>query len=378
MCGFPRITALKEFLPYVQYKDEIGVNYGNGFVCIAYNVAFPDTFENSMLRECRGIVFDSDTGRVLRRPFHKFFNLNEKEETQLAKLKNIPIAAVAEKVDGTMIAPFLLNGEIYWGTKRCAFDFHIHIKTVMEHRFPEVVAFVTECLNLGVSPLFEFHDPDFSGSVIVIRYSDIKMDLLAIRDMESGNYYDDRLIRAIADRYGISIAEKFDHFSTLESIVETLENTTGQEGVVVTLQNNEKLKIKSPWYVKRHKVKELFTRKHIMAQLTLDCAEVSIDDVASYIEDEDRKAFKAFAKELHESMAIVAQWTESTAKSFDNKKDFAMSSLRTYPFSSIVFKLIEDRGTDVFDLVVDDLKKKLSKEARFLEWKSKVELLKES
>ena len=52
-----------------------------GFTVIDYQVMMPDTFPpltdeiSALRRECRGIKFGTD-GKILARPFHKFFNLN--------------------------------------------------------------------------------------------------------------------------------------------------------------------------------------------------------------------------------------------------------------------------------------------------------------
>ena len=51
---------------------------------INYVVSTPETFAtmndigDAIRRECRGMIFDGDTGIIISRPYHKFFNAGEK------------------------------------------------------------------------------------------------------------------------------------------------------------------------------------------------------------------------------------------------------------------------------------------------------------
>ena len=69
-------------------------------------------------RECRGLLVDRESGRVLARRFHKFFNLDEFPETTLPR--QTPLSenvVVTEKVDGSLVSPFLEGGEMKWATR---------------------------------------------------------------------------------------------------------------------------------------------------------------------------------------------------------------------------------------------------------------------
>ena len=98
------------------FGDYVSFDYKN-----ATPVAFPDPWEPGrrrkarerwMLaarRECRGLLVSSSTGEVLARRFHKFFNVNETNETaedrlNLADLSGVTVAA---KLDGSLSSPFL-------------------------------------------------------------------------------------------------------------------------------------------------------------------------------------------------------------------------------------------------------------------------------
>jgi len=67
-------------------------------------------------RECRGIVFGND-GKVIARRFHKFFNVNETDETLSTKINLNRPFVITEKLDGTMISPYFTESKLRYATK---------------------------------------------------------------------------------------------------------------------------------------------------------------------------------------------------------------------------------------------------------------------
>ena len=68
-------------LPHIQGRSDFVVAVRDGYTVIDYVYALPDSFDNPYRLECGGIKFAPD-GSVLARPFHKFFNIGEKPDTQ--------------------------------------------------------------------------------------------------------------------------------------------------------------------------------------------------------------------------------------------------------------------------------------------------------
>ena len=114
---FPHITNISNVLPAIDGRDEFVVADKGSYTVINYNVMMADTFPPviqelldagheqddyaRIRRECRGIIFDSNTGDIIRRPFHKFFNVNEREETQDHVIDLSRPHAILEKLDGS-------------------------------------------------------------------------------------------------------------------------------------------------------------------------------------------------------------------------------------------------------------------------------------
>ena len=103
------INAFNDILrtkPEISLKMEI-VNGKIEVGIISYNMEKSNTFDTELARECRGITFRLDTGDLISRPFHKFFNINEKPFTQAAKIDWQNIIYISEKIDGVLAVPVL-------------------------------------------------------------------------------------------------------------------------------------------------------------------------------------------------------------------------------------------------------------------------------
>ena len=87
--SFPIIRNIRDVLPALEGRDEFIVAERDGFSIIQYMVQMPDSFNmtgpddvyGAIRRECRGMIFCNRTGDILRRPFFKFFNMGERQET---------------------------------------------------------------------------------------------------------------------------------------------------------------------------------------------------------------------------------------------------------------------------------------------------------
>ena len=106
---FPEIRTIGDVLPAIAGRDEFVVAERDFGTVINYLVAMPDTFKmegpddviGAIRRECRGLIFDTE-GNIMSRPYHKFFNVNEKEETQSHRLDLTRAHTVMDKLDGSM------------------------------------------------------------------------------------------------------------------------------------------------------------------------------------------------------------------------------------------------------------------------------------
>jgi RNA ligase len=92
--GMPKISTLVKPFYHKAYDGQIGFNY----TPVAHNTlhAYPHGW-TPVLRQCRGIVFHGPTGKLLAKPFPKFFNYGEHPES--TDLPDGPVETTA-KEDG--------------------------------------------------------------------------------------------------------------------------------------------------------------------------------------------------------------------------------------------------------------------------------------
>ncbi len=100
--NFPTITHIDDVLRVVKDNPNISVYTKDEYVVVDYILNTPDLFNHPIEKECRGIIFSALTGKLLRRPLHKFFNLNERPESSSDNLNMDKHHAVLEKLDGCL------------------------------------------------------------------------------------------------------------------------------------------------------------------------------------------------------------------------------------------------------------------------------------
>ena len=209
------------------------------------------TFDIPAALECRGITFDK-FGAVVSRPLHKFFNVGEKEETQPHKLLGrTDIAAVFEKLDGSMIATAFVDGELLWRSKK-SFNSEV-VKLAKEHLArPEnasISRFAHEVASQGLTAIFELTHPK---ARIVVAQDQPQLRLLHVRDNLSGAYVMLDRQHPVHDLIAEHAVPRFDGL-TMPELMASLETMTDCEGYVVQFANGDMVKIKCPWYLRLHR-----------------------------------------------------------------------------------------------------------------------------
>ena len=192
----------------------------------------------------RGLITDLE-GNVVARPFKKFFNIDEREET---KIENLPTETpdVYTKYDGSL-------GILYFdGDKPCiatrgSFNSEqavwatqwIQTKMVSRSDFLE-----------GYTYLFEIIYPE---NRIVVDYGGAQtLILLAVINTKDGTekFYPD----AEAQRLGFQCAER-KSFDSVQKIVEACDQLdSNEEGFVLVYPDGFRVKIKGREYVRLHKL----------------------------------------------------------------------------------------------------------------------------
>jgi RNA ligase len=263
--------------PEIRFKQEI--IDGITVEIVTYMIGNDELWKIPLALEARGITFNAETGECICRPFEKFFNLiGETNYSQTLNL-NTDIIECFEKRDGSMITPVLINNKIFWKTKK-TFSSDVSI-LASQLVTPEIEAFSKKCLESDCTPIFEFTHPE---SKIVIDYpTHDNFTLLAIRSIKTGQYIPYKFIKDIAESYGnIAVIKQYE--KSWDEICQDIETLDNFEGYVLILKNNVRVKVKTSWYKRNHRIMTDLRERDVVEMVLDD----TVDDLKSLLISENK------------------------------------------------------------------------------------------
>ena len=336
---FPLITHIDEVLAAIEGREEFIVKHCPvaDVKIINYLVNFEDTFppvtdrRTALLRECRGITFCAKTGRVMSRKFHKFFNLGERPETLPENVDFTQPHRYLEKLDGSMITPLLVDGEVRWCTKMGLTPVAAPVDVFTADK-PGYLEFAKHCMAHGWTPIFEWCS---RKQRIVIDYPVDRLVLLAMRENVTGQYMPRIQMHEEADAYGVEIVGTSPVLTGFDQIaLDDVRELEGEEGKVYSFEGGElhghKVKVKGSWYLQLHKTLDHLRFEKDVIRLILD---EKLDDAKPFLPADLVASSDDFAREIFTGLRKLASDLHWEAQAdFDNfnggKKKFAERVMR--------------------------------------------------
>lgn len=381
---FPIIRNINDVLPAIQGRDEFVVADKGSYTVINYNVMMADTFPDvetdfdefsssvdpniaKIRRECRGIIFDTATGDIIRRPFHKFFNVNEREETQDHVVDLSRPHAILEKLDGSMCSVFAHEGKLVWGTKMVAHDFHEMIEQFVSKSEINYEEFCWELINSRHTPIFEWMHPQ---KRIVIDYGkEPTLILTAIREIESGRYLSQDAVHDLALGYYIPVVRAFEPQTDMKAFLDYVRDLEDLEGFVVRFDDGHMLKLKCHWYLQIHKAKEAILQDRNIVEIILN---EKLDDVKAHLPAEDRDRLTQFESDFNHAFNwvianILGAHKEIEASGID-RKTFALTKSASYDQYTrpILFRMFGGHvPPNLREIVADTIRSNLGRTAKY-------------
>lgn len=320
----PTITHIDDVLPSVKDRTDFVVADKGDYTVIDYVYALPDSFDDPIRRECRGIKFGRD-GRILARPLNKFFNIGEREETQPAAIDFNEPHSVTEKLDGTMIHPAIIDGEVVFMTRMGRTDHALRA----ERHLTEHVRDMAACLlDRGFTPIYEWTAPD---NRIVVRYGESALTLLAIRDIETGDYLPHEEIAESARCQRIPhVAHHAPRHNSAADFLAYARAIQGAEGFVVRFDSGLWVKAKGEDYVLKHRAKDSIMHEKNILALVLSGG---VDDVLPLLDDADADAVREYAAAVEGGVDWMAKFIDVAVEDGQHmaQKDFAVSVVAKQP-----------------------------------------------
>lgn len=342
---------------FEKLTEELGIkvkHYPEGLTTLNYcQINSPKT--NPIVMECRGLILETATLKVVCRSFDRFFNLGEAPETQ--EHIDMNEATLYEKVDGSLIRIYHWNDTWYAATRGTAFaesqvnGFDLTFKDLVNKALrvsevgnigdwnrtdPSVIGFQWWCdiyLQRSKTYLFELTSME---NRVVTRYEGTHLWFLGIRDTETGEYCNQGSLSDEAQieymrGFGAYIPNTY-KFSTIEKCVEVAKTLPDlQEGYVLYQDGKPVCKIKSPAYVAVHHLRGEGLNPKRMAQLVLT------GELPEYLKyfPEDELVFDPYLEALFElERDMKCDW--KSYRDLPTQKEFAMA-VKDLPYSSVLF-----------------------------------------
>jgi RNA ligase len=389
---FPVIKHINDVLPAIEGRSEFFVADKGSYTVINYHVNFDDTFpplkvaggspkmraermlHNKLLRECRGIIFDAE-GKLISRRLHKFFNVGEREETKFEKLPWDKPYTIMDKLDGSMITPLYL-GDLRWGTKMGPTEVSDQVEEFVKHD-ARYVCFADIINDLGATPIFEWCS---NKQRIVVDHKEDELILTHIRWNETGEYWSRHMVAFAAKDFHIPVVNTW-HSEDWppETLLDVVKRLEGEEGVVVQFHDGSMVKIKSDWYVRIHRAKDMIrTERHTLACILNN----EIDDLLPILEEDDVKRIRDLETEFKEGIehaGWLAYVNLKTAQSSGmDRKTFALEVAPKLNdmVKSIVFKFFDKKDAGFPEcerMMLDFGKKALHSEKDYDIFKRRIE-----
>lgn len=317
-------TYLRSGKTFEQLEAEHGVC---AYPCddkIALNYDINAKDSDPLARQCRGLVLRADTFDIVSYPFSRFFNHGQ----GCAATIDWDTAVVEEKLDGTMCNVYHDGNHWHVGTRKRA---EANLETLNGEYTCEAlankaakIAGKTDLQGLmaegdrNKTYVFELTSP---FNQIVVSYDDIKLTLLAVRDLttlleENPRLWADKLCIDVPRLYNVH------SFSDMVDFVNSM-NKAGRidhEGCVVKDAAFNRVKVKDPRYCFANSAHDTVGKswKRVAEAVITGIADDLLPIVPEYMVERLTKMQEGISKAVAETLADYAEINH-----VDNMKEYA-------------------------------------------------------
>lgn len=290
----------------------------------SYRLASYTDFLNPDALECRGHMFEiSEEGkntqpiRLASWPSEKFFNKEENPFTMNLDLSCIQ--SIMVKADGSLISTFVHNNQLKLKSKT-SLSSEQAIDAMKWLDLPENEKFKEELTELALKDYTINMEWCANTNRIVLAYDKPQLTVLNIRDNQSGRYVRS-VIRNVRENsqelllcsYNEIINNWIDYEFPPNTIkfVEDIPNMEGIEGFVIKLSGGQHFKVKTNWYLTRHRNKDSVNNPRQLFEAVLDEA---TDDLKTLFVD-DKVSLKLIT-DMEEKIDKIYNHIVSTVEKF--------------------------------------------------------------
>ncbi len=292
-------------------------------------------------RECRNLILEKDTWKLVARSFFRFFNLHEFPEEH--RQFNWDSFHVTAKADGSLINVFNYKGEWLVTTRGSWADGDVDMtgKTWKELIYAAFPPSRFDRLNPLYSYTFELCSP---YNHIVTKYDDIRLYLLSmfcgeeeLKHVHTQQYFQYE-IAPMSHIVNVFRPQTY-IFSSIEHVQQELDRISAKdvtfEGFVLRDDNNYRIKLKSPNWVVLHHLRgegNLFNPKYLIP-LALENKREELDDVFPECIEIYEEVRLTLEEEQAKLLMVWDKWQDAPSQ-----KEFALGILAETKFPGILFQ----------------------------------------
>jgi RNA ligase len=313
---------------------------------------------NETNRQARGIIFRDD-GTVVARPFPKFFNLGEVSESMVENLPWHEEVEIYEKVDGSCGIGYR---DIVTLECECCDGMGWKLATPgsMESDQAKMGTKILDQYDLrflpeNCTPVFEIIYP---ANRIVVNYKgETFLSLLAIFEL-NGEEWHPRRVDQIAEKCGFRRPARYN--VDLRTQIPFEENS---EGYVARFASGRRVKVKSPAYLRVHRLLDHMSPKGVIELIRGKEYGVTVKELPQGIQ-QDFDDIRAYVQQMHDQLRIEAEDIAARIPEGDRKTQALWIQANTpNALTGVVFGLLDKKsmGDKIWKIVLDKVKDEKTK-----------------
>ena len=274
----------------------------------------------------RGLVTDS-SGRVVARPFSKFFNLEEGRHTSTQDFE------VFEKMDGSLGIAFVYEEQVVYATRGSFASDQAEWMASWGGKYN-----FSNILVEGYTYLFEIIYPE--NRIVVDYGGESRLVLLGVIKTDTGEEttWDD-----LSAFEGWDLVKRYDGISDYTTLKGMVENN--HEGFVVRFSNGQRVKIKGEEYLRLHRIMTNLSTTAIWEVLSNGG---DILSTLTDVPDEFYDKIHQYSKELMDKYTKLEDEYHFIFKILGRSDDFEFRAgfaerAKRYKYPAILFKMYDDK-----------------------------------
>lgn len=299
---------------------------------------------DSIMEQCRGLVFVSTTGEIVGRPFNKFYNYGEPQAPLFGMDDKV---VVTDKNDGSMVVLSFYKGKPIASTRG---SFTSEQAIAAQKRFDEMDLFAFK-KRPNLTFIFEWVGP---SNRIVLTYPEDELVLIGAVNKETGSV----IHAGLASHYtGYAPHAKLLPYKTFGEALAAPPRTNA-EGFVI-FRGNDILKLKQEDYVVLHRLVTGLNERTVWESIVNG----TFSDLRRKMPEEFIEWIDRVEDEIMENVVtieadVAEAWEEISHSKPQSRKDFAMAAVQYKGLTSYLFAVYD--GRDIRPMVLKNCKPKTS------------------